>query len=412
MKQRLVVWIILGVGVLMTAVVTSCSRGLQKANIESRSLSGPLAINTKPRLLALGYGFSVGVKKDGSVWTWGHNHRDILARPVGSEIEGYTPAKVPNLSEAISVSAADCVLILKKDGTVWSWGRNAHGQLGYKTEEIYSAVPKMITGLSDVIDISTQAETSQALRRDGTVWGWGWSASGKLGFSEEASIFMPRQIEGLRHIVRIEVGMGASFAIDKKGVLWSYGNDLPRLGRAADKNGKGSFQPQKVSLPLPVVDVSAQSGASYALLSDGSVWSWGNNRGGELGTGESRSVIASVPNKIKSISGVVAIASADGGAGLTEAGEVIVWGVSAGGPPPAAPFPRHDLDVPHLLPFMTKMPARSFTGGLGVYALIDRDGNTWFWKANNEGQRGIGKKIERPAPEYWVTPEKSLWAFN
>ncbi len=164
------------VGVVMVAVMTAeggCSR-LDKVDMEDKPLENPLPINTRPRILAIGQGFSVGVKKNGTVWSWGDNFNGALGRKLSEPEEGYEPRQVPGLKDAVSVVASDCVLVLMKDGTVWSWGDNSHRQLGYDTENKFSDIPRQIPGLSDVVDISTLAGTSQALKKDGTVWGWGW----------------------------------------------------------------------------------------------------------------------------------------------------------------------------------------------------------------------------------------------
>ncbi len=52
------------------------------------------------------------------------------------------PTKVSELSEIISVSCGDgFFMALKRDGTVWTWGKNENGQLGDGTV-LYSETPK------------------------------------------------------------------------------------------------------------------------------------------------------------------------------------------------------------------------------------------------------------------------------
>lgn len=57
----------------------------------------------------------------------------------------------------------------------------------------------MVEGLSDVVQISTLANATCALRNDGTVWCWGSNTYGELAVDVEEveESFMPVQIQGL-----------------------------------------------------------------------------------------------------------------------------------------------------------------------------------------------------------------------
>ena len=73
--------------------------------------------------------FSVALKADGTVWTWGNNSDGQLG--IGDNVSKTYPIKVMEIENAIDVSVGyyDTVVV-KKDGTVWSWGYNGYGQLG------------------------------------------------------------------------------------------------------------------------------------------------------------------------------------------------------------------------------------------------------------------------------------------
>lgn len=402
-------------GAIMTFMIGGCGGAvLEPVQMEDRPLEKPLSINTRPRVLAIGNGFSVGIKQDGTVWTWGGNHKGILARPVGKTgagIDDPFPGKVPSIKGAVSVAASSShVLVLMKDGTVWTWGENNHRQLGYDTKHLYSSVPQQVPGLTNVVDIAAQTGVSQVLKKDGSVWGFGWGVSGGLGSKAEEDRNPLLRIDGLAGIVRIEIGSGVSLAIDAKGKLWTYGEDRHWLGRPLGGSAKAvAAAPGAVGLPRPVVEVSANSHAVYALLDDGTVWSWGYNNGGQLGTGEQGEKGRPLPARIPSLSGIVALASSSGGSVVAQDGTVATWGVSAASPPPPGPLPRHDLAVPHKLLFKAKMPLRQLVGG---YAVVDADGKVFYWKANHRGQRGTGEKVVAPSSKYWITPEQSLWSHN
>ncbi|MCW3101788.1 MAG: repeat-containing protein [Bacteroidetes bacterium] len=70
-------------------------------------------------------------------------------------------------------------LALKTDGTVWSWGKNASGQLGDGTATSRTS-PVQVSGISGINTIACGTEHSLALKNDGTLWGWGANGSSQL----------------------------------------------------------------------------------------------------------------------------------------------------------------------------------------------------------------------------------------
>lgn len=394
------------IGVMaMSALMAGCSNGLEPVNMEDKPLEKPLPINTKPRILAIGQGFSVGIKRDGTVWTWGSNSNRILARNVTSVQEAYEPGQVVGIADAVSVVANSCIFVLMKNGTVWSWGSNRSRQLGYDSDDTFSDVPKKIPGLSDVVDIATSSEAGFALKRDGTVWGWGSGAAGLLGVSAKQSNNGVMRIHGLENIKKIE----ARHAIDESGRLWIWGVDKNLAGR--DMKNKNPLIPGMANIPEKIVDVSVNADAVYALSEFGYLWVWGYNNGGQLGIGDNLDKKILLPVRLSSISGVTHIASSLGAVTATQ-NFLVTWGVSAGGEPPAAPFPRKDLSVPSKMSGEIVFPIKYLIGGMSAYAVIDSNDDVWFWKDNSRGQRGVGYIPESQDVRYWTTPEKSHWSYK
>ncbi len=80
-------------------------------------------------MAAAGSGHSVGLRSDGSIWTWGLNWYGQLGN--GSRVDRSTPAQMGSAKDWVAVSAGEShTLGLKRDGTLWVWGRNFEGQLG------------------------------------------------------------------------------------------------------------------------------------------------------------------------------------------------------------------------------------------------------------------------------------------
>lgn len=85
------------------------------------------------RSVAAGYGHSLAVREDDTLWAWGLNGRGQLG--VGSTPNRSTPVRV--LTRVVStVTAGDFhSLAVREDGTLWAWGDNSFGELGDVTTE-------------------------------------------------------------------------------------------------------------------------------------------------------------------------------------------------------------------------------------------------------------------------------------
>lgn len=86
------------------------------------------------------------------------------------------PQRVEGLSEVTKISAQRRhLLALKKEGTVWAWGHNDCGQLGIEDgwTNLFHPTAVQVEGLSDIKDIAAGDRFSTALRADGKVWSWG-----------------------------------------------------------------------------------------------------------------------------------------------------------------------------------------------------------------------------------------------
>jgi alpha-tubulin suppressor-like RCC1 family protein len=163
---------------------TPSAFGLLADRGDTRPFEKPLPINTQPKRLALGTDFAIGVKEDGTVWSWGDGMLGM-----GNFENRPTPQAIPNMIDFVEVAVGHKhVLALRKDGTVWSWGNNKKGQLGYKEDGVpygdpanlqydpQQLTPKQIPDLKEVVSIGAGDNFSLALDKQGRVWGWGNNA--------------------------------------------------------------------------------------------------------------------------------------------------------------------------------------------------------------------------------------------
>lgn len=214
----------------------------------------------------------------------------------------------------------DHTLALKYDGTVYAWGYNASGQLGNGTLS-YSNVPvKVQTG---VVDIAAGGSHSLVLKNDGTISAWGSNDYGQLG-----------NTKGLTGVIAIAAGEDFSMALKNDGTVWAWGrNDYGQLG---DGTCIQSNNPVQVKGLTGITAIDCGEGHALALKNDGTVWAWGNNSSGQLGNGTSTSSsipvqVISAPHVIVTsapkLNGVTSIsAGGNNSTALQDKGTLWTWG--------------------------------------------------------------------------------------
>ena len=126
-----------------------------------------------------------------------------------------TPTQVSGLSSVVAIEGGEGhSLALDSDGDVWAWGYNGHRQLGNVGCTSICPTPTRVPGVSDVDAISAGGVHSLALRSDGTVWSWGGGTYGQLGPGGcTVWCYTPSQVSGLADVVAISTGQFTTLAI-------------------------------------------------------------------------------------------------------------------------------------------------------------------------------------------------------
>ena len=122
-------------------------------------------------------------------------------------------------------------LVLKKDGTVWSWGWNDYGQLGDGSFE--SKNKPVQAKIKNIVKVSSGGLHSVALTTEGTVFAWGANSFSQLGKSSNRNYATPVKIFALKNIVSVVAGDMHSIAVKANGTVQTWGsNNNYQLGTA------------------------------------------------------------------------------------------------------------------------------------------------------------------------------------
>jgi alpha-tubulin suppressor-like RCC1 family protein len=219
---------------------------------------------------------------------------------------------------------------IKPNGEVWSWGDNTYGQLGRVTTGTSDGTPTWVTPTNDVVSLSLGEYHVLALLQDGSVRAVGRDDFGQLGDGATDSsgtnidikIVTPSLPAGAK-AVAVEAGRFYSLAVLSDGTVYAWGqNNVGQLGIG------NAISPQEAPVQIGgltnVIALAAGDDHTLALRSDSSIWAWGDNPNGELGIDNNNP-----SNTPVQLSGITAVAIAAGGnhsVALLGDGTVRTWG--------------------------------------------------------------------------------------
>jgi alpha-tubulin suppressor-like RCC1 family protein len=359
--------------------------------------------------VAIGANAAVGLRVDGTVWTWGRS-----SNPGGTpkwelgRSGGPAPGQVTIAGVTKVAMSHNFVLALRSDGTVWSWGWNDFGQLGIGLQSsggpsnAWRDHPVQVSNLTGVVAISAGAWHAVALKADGTVWTWGDGYMGQLGNGTAGAgnvpLFstVPLQVPGLADVVAISASAGQHFtlALKSNGTVWAWGlNNTRQIGDGA--GGDVRAIPAQVSGLTGVNAISAGGSHSLALKGDGSVWAWGYNDYGQVGNGATGFSVA-VPVPVSGLAGTVSTVAAGGLASyaLMSDGTVRAWGYNGNGQ-------IGDGSTTNRLAPVTVTGLGNVVQLAGSYVstlALKNDGSVWGWGHNGAEQLGDGTTTSRSIP--------------
>jgi alpha-tubulin suppressor-like RCC1 family protein len=283
--------------------------------------------------VSIGGCHSAGIKTDGTLWLWGQGACGILGN--SSTIDRSSPVQTisggnnwKNVSLGTIHSAA-----IKSDGTLWIWGSGGVGALGTNDTISRSSPVQTISGGTNWKGVSLGANTSAAIKTDGTLWLWGSGGNGQLGTGNRTSVSSPVQtISGGNNWKSISLSTGTPHAVAIKtdGTLWSWGRNADgQVGVSGTT--EQLFPTQTIAGGNNWKFASAGCYSSAAIKTDGTLWLWGTGDNGRLGNNSLSDVSSAVQtvaggNNWRSVSTFVRHTAA-----IKTDGTLWIWGSGGGG---------------------------------------------------------------------------------
>jgi len=390
---------------LLVAAATACSHGAA-AGAPPAHPSAPLPLPPVTGSSVVGGTQFTLASLGGRALAWGANTSGEVGD--GSTTQRPTPAQVVGLPAPVVAIASGSghSLVVTTDGTVYSWGHNASGQLGDGTNNDRPQ-PAQVSGLHDVRAVAAGDTFSMALEADGSVFTWGNNQSGELGDGKAPTNHAsPAVVWGLGSGSGvIAIAAGSSFAIVRKsdGSVWEWGNGTSgQLGDGTNDKLSAPAQVKGLGPGAGVIAIAGGGAHALALKSDGTVLAWGGNQSGQLGDGTAHTD-RSVPVGVAGLgpgSGVVEIAAGESfSLSARGDGSIVAWGNNQSGQLGDGTS-RDDRSTPVAAhPLGSSGPLRSLGAGGSHSLAITVDNQVWAWGSNSTGQLGDGT-----APTDQLTP--------
>jgi len=250
--------------------------------------------------VSCGENHTVAIKTDGTLWNWGINNNGAL----GNSTTSHKSSPIQTITGGNNWKQVACgynfTAAIKTDGTLWTWGYNADGQLGDSTIVNKSSPVQTIAGGANWKQVACGNYHTAAIKTDGTLWLWGYNFSGALGDSTHIIKSSPIQtIAGGNNWKQVACGFVHTAAIKTDGTLWTWGNG------GAGQIGDSTIGVPRSSPVQTIVggnnwkQVACGSECTAAIKTDGTLWNWGGNAYGQLGD----STLIKKSNPVQTIAG-------------------------------------------------------------------------------------------------------------
>ena len=245
---------------------------------------------------------TLAIKTDGTLWAWGEDVHGQVGFGSGAQTDERSPISIAG-GTWISISAGYFhSAAVKSDGSLYCWGLGANGAIGNASISNQNAPVLISTGWASV---SCSYQRTTAIKTNGKMYSWGYDSFGSvgsLGLGVSGNISIPSQIgtdSDWDSITSNMANYGSSFAIKTEGSLWGWGyNSFGSAGLLGLGNANYYDTPTQVGNDTNWKEASVGREHSMAIRTDGTLWSWGYRKTGMLGDGVDAATRQYTPQQI------------------------------------------------------------------------------------------------------------------
>lgn len=210
--------------------------------------------------LTRGTSFTLALRDNGEVWTWGYNGDGRLGLGYSAPTDYAAQARrIPTLPPCTAVAAGlEFGCALDNTGALWCWGRNDVGQVGDGTgmtrnvpTRVMTPDPSMPTRdipLADVVAVATATSSACAITSSRALYCWGYNIVGQVGVDLSGNVLRATRVPAPAGVATLRVqsvalsdGFGCLMTVAESGATvippriycWGYEGNLgyPGSGR-------------------------------------------------------------------------------------------------------------------------------------------------------------------------------------
>lgn len=278
--------------------------------------------------ISQGENFSIALKQDGTIWIWGKNEYGLLGNGSTATTEIKHPTQIGTDANWTDISTGrNFILATKANGDLYGWGGNFYGEQGVGHNTNLSA-PTLIQ--QNVKAFSAGYYHTLVVKTDGTLWGAGYNDYSGLGVGTSVSSYNTFQQESSKatNWASVTGTYYNSFAIKTNGTLWSAGTNIEGQTGLGTPSSLGSTETDTFTQVGTDANWKAVVGGIYhtlGLKTNGELWSWGHNNNGRLGIGSTGSIYYT-PQQVTGTTWAAIGATNEASSALKTDGTLWTWG--------------------------------------------------------------------------------------
>ena len=275
--------------------------------------------------------------------------------------------------------------------------------LTVSVRSLHAYADEIVPDKYEVAYYAGESDFSVYLDNEGGLYTSGSNGNGQLGRGSASTDARIVPMKVLDNIAQAATGKtGFAVALGKNGTVYTWGNNkYGQLGTGTGFSDDDVYSavPTPVSVQGKVIAVAAGARSAYALTDDGTVYVWGGNNMGQLGLGTEtgRKAVVGTPTPIPQEkfggSKVKQIVCTELSAyALTEGGEVYAWGDNDYGQLGTG---NDDTGYFTAVPEKLALTGMEKLSARSTNVMALSNGKAYVWGQNNFYQLGLGGDGER-----------------